>query len=129
MSSPGSNLLKRAQKLIKFGAVQYYATTGRTMNTARQWIATFAAASTLSASVQAVPRANYAKEGLDFNKFYVRVFASLKMTTLDRDTSGDRFIYGGDLYAFAEGENWFAQDGWATVLAIRIKIGATGPTL
>lgn len=129
MSNPGSNLLKRARKLIKFGSVQYYATTGRTMNTARQWIASFGEAATLSASVQAVPRANYQKEGLDFNKFYVRVWASLAMVALDRDTSGDRFIYNGDLYAFADGENWFQQDGWSTVLACRIKNGATGPVL
>jgi hypothetical protein len=129
VSNPGSNLLKRARKLIKFGSVQYYPTTGRTMNTARQWVASFGAAETLSCSVQAVPRANYVKEGLDFNKFYVRVYAAQAMATLDRDTSGDRFIYNGDLYAFSEGENWFVQDGWATVLAVRIKTAATGPVL
>lgn len=131
MSTPGSNLLKRARKLIKFGPIQYYPTTGRTLNSARQWVASFGPAMSppLSASVQAVPRANYQKEGLDFNKFYVRVYASLAMAALDRDTSGDRFIYNGDLYAFAEGENWFAQDGWSTVLACRIKNGATGPVL
>jgi hypothetical protein len=129
VSSPGSNLLKRARKLIKFGSVQYYATTGRTMNSARQWIASFAAATTLNASVQAVPRSVYQKEGLDFNKFYVRVYAPAAMATLDRDTSGDRFIYNGDLYAFSDGENWFLQDGWSTVLAVRIKIAATGPVL
>jgi hypothetical protein len=129
VSNPGSNLLKRARKLIKFGPVQYYATTGRTLNAARQWIASFAASTTLSCSVQAVPRANYQREGLDFNKFYVRVWAAQEMAALDRDTSGDRFIYGGDLYAFAEGENWFLQDGWATVLACRIKVSASGPVL
>ena len=129
MSTPGSNLLKRARKLIKFGSVKYYATTGRTLNTARQWVASFGPSSPLSCSVQAVPRSVYQKEGLDFNKFYVRVWAPLAMASLDRDTSGDRFIYNSDLYSFSDGENWFAQDGWATVLAIRIKSGATGPDL
>lgn len=131
MSNPGSNLLKRARKLIKFLPIQYYPVTGREMNSARQWVATFGPAMNppLSASVQAVPRANYVREGLEFNKFYVRVWASLAMVALDRDTSGDRFIYNGDLYAFADGQNWFNQDGWAEVLAVRIKIAATGPVL
>jgi hypothetical protein len=129
VSNPGSNLLKRASRLIKFSSVQYFATTGRTLNSARQWVASFDDGNPLSASVQAVPRANYQREGLDFNKFYVRVWASKAMAALDRDTSGDRFIHNGDLYAFADGENWFAQDGWATVLACRIKIAATGPVL
>lgn len=124
-----SNLLKRAQKLIKFGSVQYYATTGRTLNSARQWIATFSAATPLSCSVQAVPRSVYQRDGLDFSKFYVNVWASKNMASLDRDTSGDRFIYNGDLYAFSDGQNWFVQDGWAQVLAVRIKTGATGPDL
>lgn len=65
--------------------------------------------------------------GLDFNKFYVNVFASLQIVDLQRDTSGDRFIYNGDLYQMSNGQSWYQQDGWATCLAVRIKTAASGP--
>jgi hypothetical protein len=126
MANPGSNLLNRARKLIKFGSVRYFAATGRTMNSARQWVTTFVEdEKPLSCSVQAVARSLYSKQGLDFNKFYVNVWASRAMVSIDRDTSGDRFIYNGALYAFSDGYDWFEQDGWATVLAVRIKLNAT----
>lgn len=127
MSTPGSNLLKRASKLIKFQTVQYYAASARTLNAARQWVPGFSAATPLRASVQAVNRSSYAEMGLNFNSFYVQVYASLNMVDLERDSSGDRFIYNGDLYQMENGQSWFAQDGWATCLAVRVKTGATGP--
>lgn len=127
MSIPGSNLLRRANRLIKFQSVQYYSASDRVLNSARQWVPGFAAPTALSASVQAVNRNSYADLGLNFNSFYVQVYASLNMVDLQRDASGDRFIYNGDLYQMENGQSWFQQDGWATCLAVRIKTGATGP--
>ena len=127
MPTPGSNILRKAQRLIKFQNVSYYEFLSRTQNAARQWVPSFNAPTNLRASVQAVDRMRYAQMGLDFNKFYVRIFASLNIIDLQRDSSGDRFIYNGDLYQMEDGQSWFAQDGWATALAIRIKTGATGP--
>lgn len=121
-------MLRRANRLIKFQTVQYYAASTRSINQARQYAPGFAAPFALSASVQAVNRNSYAAMGLNFNSFYVQVYASLNMVDLQRDTSGDRFIYNGDLYQMENGQSWFAQDGWATCLAVRIKTGATGPT-
>lgn len=127
MSVPGGNLLRKASKLIKFQTVQYYTATSRTLNAARQYVPGFSAAVPLRASVQAVNRSSYAEMGLNFNSFYAQVYASLNMVDLQRDSSGDRFIYNGDLYQMENGQSWFAQDGWATCLAVRIKTGATGP--
>lgn len=127
MSTPGSNLLKRAAKLLKFGQIQYFAASGRTLNAAKQWVPTYAAAKPLSASVQPVNRARYAQFGLDFAKFYVNVWASVEAVDVQRDSSGDRFIHNGDLFKFVDGQDWFVQDGWAQGLGVRIKTGATGP--
>jgi hypothetical protein len=127
VSIPGTNLLKKASKLIKFTTIQYYTAGARTLNAARQWVPGFAAATPLRASVQAVNRSSYAEMGLNFNSFYVQVYASLNIIDLQRDSSGDRFIYSNDLYQMENGQSWFEQDGWATCLAVRIKQGATGP--
>lgn len=127
MTVPGSNLLRRASRLIKFQTVQYYSASERVLNAARQWVPGFGAATPLKASVQAVNRSSYAEMGLNFNSFYVQVYAMLNMVDLQRDSSGDRFIYNGDLYQMENGQSWFEQDGWATCLAVRIKTGATGP--
>lgn len=120
MIVPGSNLLKMANRLIKFQSVQYYTFKERSLNSARQWVASFNPPFPLSCSVQAVDRKSYAAMGLDFNAFYVNVWASLNLIDLERDSSGDRFVYRGELYQMAKGQNWHAQDGWAQCLATRI---------
>jgi hypothetical protein len=127
LRTPGSNLLKRAGRLIAFQSCQYYAFSSRTQNAARQFVPSYAAPFVLSASIQAINRNRYAQMGLDFNKFYVQIYASLNIVDLQRDSSGDRLIYNGDLYQMQDGQNWFQQDGWATCLCVRIKTGATGP--
>jgi hypothetical protein len=120
MMIPGSNLLKLANRLISFQTIKYYPADGRTLNAARQYVPTFGPAFNMKASVQAVDRNSYANMGLDFNSLYVQVYAELNMIDLQRDSSGDRFVYNGSIYAMSKGQNWFAQDGWATCLAIRI---------
>ena len=67
MATPGSNLFRRAAKLIKLQEVQYYPFATRTLNAARQWVPAFGTPYPLAASVQAVPRNSYAELGLDFN--------------------------------------------------------------
>lgn len=124
---PGINLLKLANRLIAFQSIQYYVANGRTLNAVKQFVPEFAAPVALRASVQAVNRNSYAAMGLNFNAFYVQVYASLNMVDLQRDSSGDRFIYNGDLYQMSQGNSWFQQDGWATCLATRIEENATGP--
>jgi hypothetical protein len=120
MFVPGSNLLRLARTLIRFQSIKYYPAESRTLNAARQYVPTFGSPFTMKASVQAVDRNSYANMGLDFNSLYVQVYAELNMIDLERDSSGDRFVYNGDIYAMSKGQNWFAQDGWATCLAIRI---------
>ena len=127
MRTPGSNLLRRASRLIAFQTVEYYSATGRTLNAARQYVPEFSVPFRLQASVQAVNRNNYHEMGLDLNKFYLKILASIDIVDLQRDSSGDRFIYGCDLFQLDSGTTWFAQDGWARCIGVRIKTGAKGP--
>lgn len=120
MIVPGSNLLRLASRVIRFQIIQYYRTNGRTQNAARQWVPTFEPGFNMSCSVQAVNRKNFSQMGLDFNSFYVNLFASLDIVDLERDSSGDRFVYNGSLFQMSQNQNWHSQDGWATCLGVRI---------
>ncbi len=127
MTHPGSNLLRRAAHLIHFQQVDYFPFKSRSLNAARQWVSTFDPSFKLSASVQAVPRNSYADMGLNFNGQYVKIFSSLDIIDLRRDSSGDRFVWQGDWYQMESGKGWFAQDGWASALAVLVKAGSQEP--
>lgn len=117
---PGSNILLQAMRLIKPTTVQYFRTTGRTQNTARQWVPSFADPIALQASVQAVNRASYENLGLDFQKNYIKIFAAIDAVDIERDSSGDRFIFNGRFYQMDSQNSWFAIDGWMSCLAIDV---------
>ncbi len=123
MSTPGSNLFRRAIRLIKPSQIQYLQAIGRTKNAARQWITEYAAAVTITASVQAVNRAKYQYMGLDFAKNYVKVFSNSNVVSLNRDAGVDRFIIAGVTYQVDDNNNWFLQDGWTSCLAIELPPG------
>lgn len=117
MSTPGSNLFKRAIKLIKPTTIQYFKYDGRTLNDVKQWISTFAAPTDITASVQAVPRSVYKQFGLDLQKQYIKFFAPVDFFDLSRDTAGDKVVFNGRLYQINSQTDWFVQDGWASCLA------------
>jgi len=117
---PGSNLYNRAIRLIRPTPIQYLAFVSRAQNAARQWVPSFAAPVEIQASVQAVPRSSYNDLGLDLQKNYVKVFASVNVVDLDRDTSGDRFIFDGRLYQIEDQNTWYLRDGWASCTAVDV---------
>ena len=118
MTTPGSNLLNRASRLIRLTTVQYYAASSRVLNSARQWVSTFATPVPLQASVQSVPRKSYQYLGLDFKKNYVKIFVSANVVNLARDSSGDRFVYNSKVYQIPDESTWFDQDGWVSCVAV-----------
>lgn len=117
---PGSNLLDDAFELIGTQTIRYRYFDTRTKNMQFQWVSEFTAWFELEASVQRVPRVQYVQFNLEFQRNYVQVYASLGMVDLDRDTSGDQFVYNGRLFQLESQGTWFQQDGWATCLAVDI---------
>ncbi len=123
MSTPGSNLFSQAIRVIKPSQIQYLQAIGRTKNAARQWITTYAAALTITASVQAVKRTKYQSMGLDFQKNYIKIFSRSNVVSLNRDNGVDRFIINGTTYQVDDNNNWFLQDGWTSCLAVELPTG------
>lgn len=113
--------------MIKPQTIEYYTAASRELNAAREWVPTFNGPTMVGGcSVQSIPRKSYADMGLDFNSFYLRVVAPLSIIDLQRDQSGDRFVWQGDWYQMKDGTNWYALDGWARAIAVRVKQGGTG---
>lgn len=128
MIIPGSNLLNMARRLIKFQTIQYYQFQSRVLNSARQWVPSFADPIPIQASVQAVDRNRYLDMGLDFNSQYIQLWAPINMVDLTRDSSGDRLVWNGDWYQMKSEQSWWIQDGWAQALAVRIGSMTVSPS-
>ena len=119
---PGVNLLNVARQLIKFQEVMYMADQGRVLDDVGQWVTSYANPVGLMASVQAVKRDKYAELGLEFQKKYVKIFASIDAIDINRDETGDRFIFGRELYQIESQTTWYVQDGWCSCLCVAIKV-------
>lgn len=122
---PGSNLLDDATTVINTAIVDYMPYVSRAKNSVGQYVTTYGASVPVEASVQAVPRSVYQQLGLDLQKQYISVFASLQVTDLDRDVTGDRFVLpDGRLYQIQSQTDWFGIDGgWQG------GVGWVGPVL
>jgi hypothetical protein len=127
VSIPGIDLLSVAFEVIGTQIINYRINTGREKNDQFQWVPKFDPFFDLEASIQRVPRRQYVQYNLEFQRNYVTVFASIDMIDLQRDTSGDQFIYGGRLYQLESQGTWFAQDGWAVCMAVDIGIAPVIP--
>jgi len=117
---PGANLLNAALRIIQKQNFTYYANTGRTTNSIGLDVAVYAAGIPASGSVQPVPRNLYANMGLDFQKNYYNFFLQNNIIDIDRDVSGDQFVYNSARFQCLSKTNWFAVEGWDQVLCVQV---------
>lgn len=117
---PGSNLLAAASRVIRFQPLPYRTAAGRTVNALRQYVSAWNPATEIRASVQMVSRRHYTQLGLDFQQNYIKVFASVDLLDLKRNSTGDQFLWGGRTYQIESNNTWFLQDGWASCIAIDV---------
>lgn len=121
MRIPGVNLYRVATKVIGRQPIQYYMYKGRTLDKMRNYVTTYEKPITLLASVQAVLRNQYVELGLELQKNYVKIWVDKDIVDLDRDASGDYFVFGGKTYKMEDETTWFDQDGWTSCLAVEVK--------
>lgn len=119
---PGSNLLRRATRLIApTTGVQYLRNTGRTINPAGQYQVAYDAPVAVAGShVQAMSLSAVTRNGLDTANDYVTWFVSKKVIGIERDFSGDRIIWDGDTWQCQTGQDWTTQDGWLSIVCVRV---------
>lgn len=117
---PGGNLLQTALGMIGNQTVAYRAFAGKSTNAAGVVVSTWADPVPLVGSVQAVPNVLLQQLGLDWSKDYVTFYCSREFSDPSRDRTGDRFDYGGAVYEVQSPTPWNAQDGWSSVLCVRV---------
>lgn len=118
MSTPGSNLLAAALTVIAPQAVVWRAATGRTTDAAGRQSTVYADPVTVYGSFQAVNTALLTQYGLDMNKRYATFYASARFNEPGRDQSPDAFDFDGRRWVAVTGVDWFAIDGWDSVLVV-----------
>lgn len=117
---PGMNIYKLAIGAIARQSLVLRAYTGRTQNAAGYDIDSYAAPVTITGSMQAVPRNTYQTLGLDLQKVYATLYTDHPVQDISRDASGDKIEWNGNVWLAESGTDWMAQDGWRSILCVRI---------
>ena len=120
MAVPGSNLLTAALEVICPETFQLYRYQGKTTNVIGLDVRTYTAPLTIRGSVQAVDRAYYAEQGLDFNKRHVQVWTESEVDDLYRARSGDQIQWQGERWEVISETDWFVIDGWNSFIAVQV---------
>lgn len=120
MMVPGSNLLNQAMALISKQCFYYQQFISRATNSIGQDVSTYASSVTMWGSAQPVPRQLFEAYGLDFQRRYQMFYVPQNMNDIARDVAGDLIIYGSRTYECISKTEWFAADGWISVLAVEI---------
>lgn len=119
MSVPGSNLLKKALKIIAKQEVDWEVFTGESTNDIGMIVKTYEAPVTIKGSVQPVRKDKYEQLGLDLKKTYFDFYTSNNILGVDRDYSGDRATFQGVELKVADETEWFGIDGWNHCLLVK----------
>lgn len=114
------NLLNQAMSIIPNQIVEYHKFAGMAANANGFEVATYEAPETLRGIVQPVKRSMYERLGLLLQKKYVTLWIRQNTIDLNRDTSGDKFIFAGATFKLESKTNWHPVDGWDEVLAVKI---------
>jgi hypothetical protein len=123
MIVPSSDLLGLAFSVIASTPFKYFAYRGRSLNEIGLYVSEYFDPIMLHGSIQAVSRSVYQERGLDFQKQYIEIWVEQGVFDISRDTSGDQVEWMSRRYQLTSESNWFAIDGWVSVLAVQIDTG------
>lgn len=114
------NLLGAALSIIGRQQFKYIKFIGRTTNEIGLDVASYNTPVCMSGSVQAIARNLYAQYGLDLQKNYKMLYVSENVMDIERDVSGDQFIYAGQKYQCESTTDWFPMNGWMGILCVEV---------
>ena len=118
---PGSNLLKKAFKIIKKVPFDYYQFKERNKNKSGQYVAGYEDPVEYKGSIQPIPRRLYQSFGLDYKKNYIMIYSDDIMNGPDRDTSGDQIGWNSKRFQALDENDWNAVDGWQGAMFVEVK--------
>lgn len=120
MNIPGANILNMAMSVLGNQTFQYKQFAGRNTNAIGLDVASYNALVTVTGSVQPIARNLYSQMGLDLQKNYVNVYVSKNISDIERNISGDQFLFNGRTFQCISKTDWFGMDGWDVILCIEV---------
>ena len=120
MTTPGSNILRRAQFLLGKQTVNYFEQTTRQVNAVGLIAPSFEPPVALLCSVEPVQRNLYESLGLDFQKNYATIFITRNLIDLVQGKAGDRFGWNGRMWQVQSDMNWNGMDGWVSSISVDV---------
>lgn len=122
MKVPGSNLLRKAFKVIAKERVDWYRYESETLNAIGMSIKVYSDPIEILGSFQPVSKDKYEQFGLDFQKTYAYFFTCNENLAVSRDYSGDYIIVQGTRYYMTSDVLWYRFDGWNQVLVVKAEL-------
>lgn len=120
MSTPGSNLLKQALKVIKAQTITYIPYVSRSTLPNGVLLPVYGTPSSIQGSIQPVSRQLMQILALDMQRHYVNIFVSQNIIDVRRDVSSDKFSFSGVTYQAISITKWISVDSWNQVLAVEV---------
>lgn len=120
MTTPGSNNLRLALSIQGKQKVSYYRFRAREVNVNGVYEAAYYPPATIYGAVQPIKRSLFDQLGLDLQKNYVTLYATKSMADIERNSSGDYFVFAGKKWQLLSENDWFNIDGWAGVVCVDI---------
>lgn len=121
MSTPGSNILNKAMRIVAKQSVQWLKFVSRSTNEIGYNVPVYEEAVNITGSFQPIPRNMYEAYGLDLLKNYATFYTSSTLADVGRDSNGDRIIFNGKTWQVQSSNDWAAVDGWQGLLCVQIK--------
>ncbi len=121
MRVPGSNILNMALRAIqptRGVTVRKYLGEGET-STGATVLQYADPVPVLNCSLQPLPTRDIQQLGLTVGKTYIKLIASANLHSAYRGGAGDRINWNGAEFTVLEPTNWFIQDGWTRIIAVK----------
>jgi len=126
MIVPGSNLLKKAFKVIAQTPVTWEVLSGTIINDIGMEVKSYLPPAIIKGSVQPVSKDKYEQFGLDFKKVYFNFYTTNEILGVGRDFSGDRVTYNNIQFQVTDETEWFNLDGWNHALLVSADLNNVG---
>ncbi|PHM47163.1 phage collar protein [Xenorhabdus miraniensis] len=112
------NLHRIASRYIPQQTALWYRFNSRALNDLGQWVDTYHDPITISGSWQAVDTQDAQEMGLDTAKIYRKFYTAHDIRHVQRGASPDYLVFAGHRYDVTGDADWYAQDGWKSVICI-----------
>jgi len=120
MIHPGSNLLKIAQRVIKFQRVFWHQFAARAEDELGEFVSFYNAPQVIKGSWQPVNRARYEALGLDFARRHYNFFTANDVLGVTEGRGTDLIDYQGKRHEVVDVQPWAQEDGWNQVLVVEV---------